>query len=51
MIEVNDNPSLDSGFEDKVLGKELYRTIMAGILARIESKKSPHRPGRRARSS
>ena len=36
VIEVNDNPSVDAGCEDKVLGAELYRTIMAGFLRRIE---------------
>ncbi|MFH7325342.1 RimK family protein [Desulfurivibrio sp. C05AmB] len=36
VIEVNDNPSIDAGLEDKVLKDELYRRIMASFLERIE---------------
>jgi len=36
VIEVNDNPSIDSDVEDKVLGMELYRRIMRSFLQRIE---------------
>jgi glutathione synthase/RimK-type ligase-like ATP-grasp enzyme len=39
VIEVNDNPNIDSGFEDKILGDELYRRIMRGFLRRVERKK------------
>lgn len=39
VIEVNDNPSVDAGVEDIVLGYELYLTIMHSILKRIEAKK------------
>ncbi len=39
VIEVNDNPNIDSGIEDKVLGTELYRRIMEVILERVEKKK------------
>ncbi|MDH3259170.1 MAG: RimK family alpha-L-glutamate ligase, partial [Deltaproteobacteria bacterium] len=39
VIEVNDNPSIDAGFEDAVLKDELYRTIMRIILNRIEIRK------------
>jgi len=28
VIEVNDNPNIDSGVEDKYLGDELYRLVM-----------------------
>ena len=28
IIEINDNPSIDAGFEDRLLGDELYLTIM-----------------------
>ncbi len=41
VIEINDNPNIDAGFEDRLLGKELYLRIMAGILARIEREKAP----------
>jgi glutathione synthase/RimK-type ligase-like ATP-grasp enzyme len=40
VIEVNDNPNLDSGVEDEILRDELYRRIMAGFLHRIERMKS-----------
>lgn len=39
VIEVNDNPSIDSGCEDKVTGDELYTGITGEILRRIEQKK------------
>lgn len=36
VIEINDNPSLDGGVEDAVLGPELYRAIMGEFLRRLE---------------
>ena len=36
-MEVNDNPNLDGGVEDSVLGETLYRTILEGFLARLET--------------
>ncbi len=39
VIEVNDNPSIDSGVEDKYLGDELYRRIMQDLLHRMESRR------------
>ena len=39
IIEVNDNPSIDSGVEDDILKDELYLGIMREILRRIEAKK------------
>ncbi len=39
VIEVNDNPSIESGVEDKVLKDELYRRIMSVFLRRIEQRK------------
>ncbi len=39
VIEVNDNPSIDSGYEDEVLKDELYNSVMSEILLRIERKK------------
>ncbi|WP_262966083.1 RimK family protein [Methylobacter psychrophilus] len=38
VIEVNDNPNIDSGIEDKYLGDELYRLIMAEFLRRMENR-------------
>ena len=39
VIEVNDNPNIDSGVEDMVLKDELYLRIMRVILKRIEQRK------------
>lgn len=41
VIEVNDNPNLDAGVEDRVLRDELYRRIMSVFLKRIEQRKAP----------
>lgn len=38
VIEVNDNPNIDSGIEDRYLGEELYRAIMAEFLRRMEDR-------------
>ncbi len=35
MIEVNDNPNIDAGFEDAVLGDDLYLRIMRTLMARV----------------
>lgn len=39
VIEINDNPSIDHGFEDAVLKMDLYNTIMKVFRDRIERKK------------
>jgi glutathione synthase/RimK-type ligase-like ATP-grasp enzyme len=39
VIEVNDNPSIDAGVEDLVLKDDLYRTVTAGIMRRVEERK------------
>lgn len=39
VTEVNDNPNVDAGCEDAILKDELYRTIMRGLLARVEERK------------
>ncbi|REL33447.1 ATP-grasp domain-containing protein [Rhodohalobacter sp. SW132] len=39
VIEINDNPSIDSGYEDRILKDELYHMIMNEILKRVERKK------------
>jgi len=39
VIEVNDNPSIDSEVEDLVLGSELYRRVMASFRARLDRNK------------
>lgn len=37
VMEVNDNPSLDAGVEDLVLGDELYRKVLESLVRRIEA--------------
>jgi glutathione synthase/RimK-type ligase-like ATP-grasp enzyme len=44
VIEVNDNPSIDAGVEDKVLGTALYSTIMGEFLRRLELKRQGQTP-------
>ena len=39
VVEVNDNPNVDAGYEDRVAGKEVYRKIMATFLARMEARR------------
>ncbi len=39
LIEINDNPNIDSGIEDLQLKDELYTIIMASFLSRIERRK------------
>lgn len=41
VIEVNDNPSIDAGYEDALLGGGLYRRIMHEMRRRVEAR----RPG------
>lgn len=40
VIEVNDNPNIDAGFEDEILKDELYLRIMRVFLRRIEQSKT-----------
>lgn len=39
VIEVNDNPNLDMGVEDRYLGEELFTLVMAEFLRRLDAKK------------
>jgi glutathione synthase/RimK-type ligase-like ATP-grasp enzyme len=39
VIEVNDNPSIDSGVEDAVHKEQLYRAIMQELMRRVDAKK------------
>ena len=41
VIEVNDNPSIEAGYEDRVLKDELYFRVMEVFLERIEKSKAP----------
>ncbi len=36
VVEINDNPSVDAGTEDEVLGEELYLAVMRSFHARLE---------------
>ena len=36
VIEINDNPSVESDVEDKVLGPELYAAIIRALRRRVE---------------
>lgn len=38
VIEVNDNPNIDFGVEDLVLKEQLYRSVMAYFLKRLEQR-------------
>ncbi|MDX1505624.1 MAG: RimK family protein [Spongiibacter sp.] len=38
VIEVNDNPSIDSGVEDKFMGDGLYKAVMEVFLQRMETR-------------
>jgi glutathione synthase/RimK-type ligase-like ATP-grasp enzyme len=37
VIEINDNPNIDSGMEDKILKEKLYATIMDVFLNNIKA--------------
>lgn len=39
VIEVNDNPSIDSDVEDQVIGDELYRRIMREFVRRLDARR------------
>lgn len=39
VIEVNDNPTIDAGFEDRVIKDVLYETIIAGLLREVERRR------------
>lgn len=39
VTEVNDNPNLDAGCEDALLGAELYRRILSEFVRRIEARR------------
>jgi len=40
VIEVNDNPNIDAGVEDKVLGPQLYERLMEEFQRRLEARRS-----------
>jgi glutathione synthase/RimK-type ligase-like ATP-grasp enzyme len=44
VIEVNDNPNIESGVEDQILKEEMYLRIMRVFLRRIEQRKAGVHP-------
>lgn len=40
VIEINDNPNIDDGIEDKILGPELYEKIMGVFASRLDHQPS-----------
>jgi glutathione synthase/RimK-type ligase-like ATP-grasp enzyme len=44
VIEVNDNPNIESGVEDQILKEEIYLRIMRVFLRRIEQRKAGVHP-------
>lgn len=44
VIEINDNPNVDAGNEDAVLGDALYREVLGVLRKRIESRKGNTAP-------
>jgi glutathione synthase/RimK-type ligase-like ATP-grasp enzyme len=43
VIEINDNPTIDAGYEDKMLRQELYERIMQVMFDRVERRKQGRR--------
>lgn len=43
VIEINDNPNIDAGVEDAVLGPELYSRIVREFVRRLEARTRPGR--------
>jgi glutathione synthase/RimK-type ligase-like ATP-grasp enzyme len=41
VVEINDNPNIDAGIEDAVLKDELYRTVLAELVRRLEKRTLP----------
>lgn len=41
VIEINDNPNLDVGAEDQVVGDALYRRLLGHLLAKFEGRNAP----------
>jgi glutathione synthase/RimK-type ligase-like ATP-grasp enzyme len=43
VIEINDNPSIEAGVEDKVLGMALYDAIIGTLRRRVEARREGER--------
>jgi glutathione synthase/RimK-type ligase-like ATP-grasp enzyme len=46
LVEVNDNPSVDRGVEDAVLGQALYERVIDVFRARLDAGRNQFKPGR-----
>lgn len=46
VIEVNDNPTIESGLEDGELGMELYRRVLGVFIARMDARRRGRGGGR-----
>jgi glutathione synthase/RimK-type ligase-like ATP-grasp enzyme len=44
VIEINDNPNIDAGMEDAILGDELYRKLLAHLLMQYETPQAAAAP-------
>lgn len=44
VIEINDNPSIDAGFEDAVLKDRIYLTVMKSFLRRLKTRQQVKQP-------
>jgi glutathione synthase/RimK-type ligase-like ATP-grasp enzyme len=40
LIEINDNPNIDAGYEDRLMGDDLYDRVMQVFLRRIQQRKN-----------
>ena len=38
VVEVNDNPNIDRGIEDGVMGDALYETVLRSLIRRMETR-------------
>lgn len=50
VIEINDNPNIDTGVEDAVLKDELYRRVLADLVRRIELRRGQGAPSAERRN-
>ncbi len=48
VMEVNDNPNIDGGIEDELVGDKLYREIIASLIRRIEANGAMPAPSKKA---
>jgi glutathione synthase/RimK-type ligase-like ATP-grasp enzyme len=45
LMEINDNPNVDRGVEDAIIGDALYDRIMKGLRARVDAARQPKPTG------